>query len=973
MKAFLKKVAIDLVNKYGTDLSRTALVFPNKRASLFLNTFLAETANAPMWSPSYITISELFRQHSDLMVADSIKQVCDLHKCFTQCTGIDETLDHFFGWGQLMLADFDDIDKNMADAKKVFANVANIHELDDLSYLTEEQAVAIRSFFSNFSTNNNTELKRRFLTLWNKFFDIYTCFNMRLEEQGLTYEGALYRKVVTDETATFSFDRYVFIGFNVLQKVEKALFTRLLHHGKAVFYWDFDRYYMPHNGQTDNEAGRYIASYMQDFPNELDNDDASVYDNFANKDKKIAFIASPTENAQARYVSQWLRGNNRINDGRRTAIVMCDEKLLKSVIHCLPNEVTKANITTGYPLAQSPLGSLIMALFTLQTSGYVPNSDRFRLKAVNSILSHPFALYISDSCSNLLKSLNNPPLYYVGRETLCVDEGTQLLFGTLDKDTSLTQSITRWIVKILQLIARNCGGKENADPLFQETLFRIYTMMNRLEGLMNSGDLCVDVITMQRLVAQLIHTTSIPFHGEPAEGLQIMGVLETRNIDFDHVLLLSCNDGNMPKDINDTSFIPYNIRKAYELTTIDNKVAIYAYYFHRLLQRASDITIMYNSSAGDTSTGEMSRFMQQMLVESGHHIEQKKLNSPLKTPFHRAKEIVKNEKVMEALLSRFDAERRTDKTNGEPLLTPTAINRYLRCPIQFYHNYVAGLRELEDAAEENMQLRLFGNIFHNAAETIYRQLIGLESMRVSQEAIESMLNSKVGIEMAVDKAFAEELFKTDSQASIRTAYNGLQLINREVVITYLRRLLDIDKRLAPFNIVGLEHDVATTLTISCSSHLTFVTRLGGRIDRIDSVSSNGIEHIRVIDYKTGRDPKGAMADVADVFDSSNLKKHNDYFLQAFIYSRIVADDKIINPKGLPVSPALLFIQNATGEEYDPTLKLGRQPVTDIAKMASDIDAMLKKKVNEMFNPDIPFTPTADTDRCSLCPYAGLCF
>lgn len=970
MKSFLESVANDIISKYGTDLSRTAVVFPNKRASLFLNTYLAERGGRPLWSPAYITISDLFRKHSPLTVADPIKQVCDLHKCFVTCTGMDETLDHFYGWGMILLSDFDDIDKNMADASKVFANMAGIHEMDDISYLTEEQIEAIRKFFSNFSEEHNSELKRRFLMLWSKCYDIYRTFNARLEEQGLAYEGALYRRVATDETVTFEFDNYVFVGFNVLQKVEQTLFDRLMKMGKATFYWDFDHYYVQGDGETNNEAGHYIASYLRHYPNELDNSDEAIYNNLARK-KDISFIASPTENAQARYVSQWLKGKDRVADGRKTAIVMCDERLLKTVIHCLPDEVKQANITTGYPLSQSPIGSLVMSLFSLQTSGYVQKSDRYRLKSVNTILSHPYSCYISDKCGDLFKSLNNPPIYYVSRENLCVDKGTSLLFGSLDMDKGLTPALAHWIVKVLRAMANGCEATDNKDPLFQEALFKTYTTMNRIEGLISSGDLCIDAITLQRLSAQLIQSTTIPFHGEPAAGLQIMGVLETRNLDFDHVLILSCNDGNMPKGVNDTSFIPYSIRKAYELTTIDNKVAIYAYYFHRLLQRAKDITIMYNNSANDTSTGEMSRFMQQMLVESGHDIEQKKLRSELKTPIHRLEPIEKDKRVLERLLARFDAARRTDKPSDAPLLTPTAINRYMRCPLQFYYNYVVNLQEQEDVAEEDMQRRLFGNIFHNSAESIYRQITVDGGGRVSRQSLQAILNGKVDIERAVDEAFKEELFKADKGTNVRPEYNGLQLINREVVITYLRRLLEIDKGLVPFDIVGLEVNVAEDMEVDAGDDVKFTTRIGGRIDRVDSIE-DGIERIRVIDYKTGRDNKGAMTDVADIFNTDNLRKHNDYYLQTFIYSKIVRHDKGLNPNSLAVSPALLFIQNATGNDYDPTLCLAKKPVKDIADVIGDIDTLLKEKVNEMFNPNIPFTPTADTDRCTNCPYAKLC-
>ena len=272
MKTFLEFVAEDIISKQGTDLSRTAIVFPNKRASLFINEHLARLADRPIWSPAYLTISELFRSQSKWSVADPIKLVSDIHKTFVEVTGIDETLDHFYGWGQLLLADFDDIDKNRADADHVFANIRDLHELDDISYLTDEQRAVIKRFFSNFNDDDHSELKQRFLKLWQHFADIYHRFQQRLADQQLAYEGMLYRDVVENRSITLNYDTYIFVGFNLLNKVEQALFRHLQQQGKAKFYWDFDDYYM-----KGHEAGFFISQYLSSFPNELDHSREEIY------------------------------------------------------------------------------------------------------------------------------------------------------------------------------------------------------------------------------------------------------------------------------------------------------------------------------------------------------------------------------------------------------------------------------------------------------------------------------------------------------------------------------------------------------------------------------------------------------------------------------------------------------------------------------------------------------------------------
>ena len=960
MKAFLEYVAEDVLAKHGTNLSRTAVVFPNKRASLFFNELLAKKAGKPIWSPAYMTISELFRTHSALQAGDQIKLICDLHKCFVQTTGIDETLDHFYGWGQLLLADFDDIDKNMADAEKVFANVRDIHEFDDVSYLTEEQKNIIRKFFSNFTDNHDTELKQRFLRLWCHFHDIYKRYNECLLKQGLAYEGALYRQVACDETITFEYDQYLFVGFNLLQKVEQRLFQRLQQQGKARFYWDYDHYYM-----EDNEAGYYIRQYLEKFPNELPKDNDGIYQNFR-KPKHITYVSATTENIQARYMAQWLQENGRIEAGKRTAIVLCDESLLPMTIHCLPDEVEKVNITTGYPLAQSPVSSMIMQLFALQTAGWAASSARFRLQYINKVLRHPYAQYISPKYKELHHELNEQHIYYATPEQLGKDDMLAQLFMPITErqQQNFTLALCQWMMQQLKTIAKNSQqtAEPQGDPLFAESIFRAYTLLNRLCGLMENGDLSIDVTTLHRLLTQLIQGTSVPFHGEPAVGLQLMGVLETRNLDFDHVLVLSCNEGNMPKGVNDTSFIPYSIRKAFDLTTIDHKVAIYSYYFHRLLQRAGDVTLVYNNATEDGKTGEMSRFMLQMMVESGQSIEQQTLHAGQHRTLPQRKAKEKTPEVIRLLRQRFDISMASEEMRRKPLLSPSAINRYMNCPLKFYYRYVSGLSELDENDEDTIDGRIFGNIFHEAAHRIYEQL----GFHIEASPLLALLKNKVEIERAVDNAIRKELFKLKGNAKMPDL-NGLQIINREVIIRYLRQLLKVDAQMAPFDILGLEKPVECDWQIAPSGTTPFKTTLGGMIDRLDCVQDGDEEKIRVVDYKTGRAKLESMPDVATIFSQEKIEKHSDYYLQTFLYSIIVRalhETKVI--------PALFFVQQSSQESYDPTLTLGKETISDIKAYQPEFEERLKEVVNEIFNPAIPFRPTETTSRCTNCPFTELC-
>ena len=877
MKSFLEHVAEDLLSRYGTNLSRVAVVFPNKRASLFLNEHLARLAGQPIWSPAYITISDLFRSHSKLQVADPILLVCELHRVFTACTGIDETLDHFYGWGQLLLSDFDDLDKNMAPADKVLANLRDIHELDDTSYLTPEQREMIKRFFSNFSEEHNSELKERFLRLWSHIAEIYYAYNQQLAEKQLAYEGALYRQVATDETLTFEYDTYAFIGFNLLQKVEQTLFSRLEKMGKAIFYQD-----------TDEVPPRHIN-----------------------------LISAPTENIQARYISEWLNAD-RINDGRKTAIVLCNEGLLQTVIHCLPEHVDKINITTGYPLGQTSIASLINTLINMQVHGYSLRKQTFARRWVESIKRHPYATLMPDDFAS-------------------------------QRYTDI-QPLLHWLISLTQTIATSKSPIIDS-PLDTESLFRMYTLLNRLSGLVDSGVLRVDVITLQRLIVQLISTTSIPFHGEPAEGIQVMGVLETRNLDFDHVLLLSCNEGNMPRGVNDTSFIPYALRKAYGLTTIDYKVSIYEHYFHRLLQRAGDVTILYNNATSDGKTAEMSRFMLQLMVEHKIPITFQTLKAGQTPQLHAPKAINKTPEVMTQLQRRF-----TKDAGG---ISPTAINTYLRCQLRFFYRYVCELTEPDNTEDDLIDNRLFGNIFHKSAQLVYQYLVKTKAT-ITSMALDDLLKDEVTIERVVDEAIKQEFFHIHDASRPLPPLDGLQLINREVIIKYVRQLLECDRRLAPFHILGLEKPVNITLNNQY---------IAGIIDRLDSITDpeTGLERIRVVDYKTGSRQMKAMPDVAAIFSQEAIKDHSDYFLQTLLYAYIVR-----NKTPQMVAPCLLFIQHAGSEDYDPTLKIGKDAIKDIADYSEEFIMLLRQQLDDIFNAQMAFVPTDDQHRCETCPYASLC-
>ena len=955
METFLKQVAHDLYNKTEGNFTKVAIVFPNKRASLFFNEYLAQESDRPIWSPTYVSISELFRQSSDLSIADPIKLVCDLYKVFQKATGSKETLDDFYFWGEMLIADFDDADKNMADTHALFSNLKDLNELmDNYDFLEEGQKEALSQFFHNFSINQVTELKQRFISMWNVLGDIYTEYKALLESQSIAYEGMLYRQVIEQlDVEALPYNKYIFVGFNVLNKVEHTLFKKLNEAGKAMFYWDYDTFYL---NKTPHEAGEFIRRNLRDFPSELP---ASFFDNL-NQPKEVTFIESPTENGQVRYLPQWIR-ENLTSQEKETAVVLCNEALLQPVLHALPDNVKHINITMGFPLSQTPAYSFVNALMELHTSGYNPNNGRYLFAEVISVLKHPYTRQLSPEAEKLEQNLTRDNRFYPLPSELKQDNVLELLFTPRRNNLDLCSMLSEALKEVAVIYQQQAASHSDAfDQLYRESLFKTYTLVNRFHTLIESKELNVQAGTFQRLLTRVMSSSSIPFHGEPAIGMQVMGVLETRNLDFRHLIMLSVNEGQLPKAGGDSSFIPYNLRKAFGMTTIDHKIAVYAYYFYRLMQRTEKVTLVYNTATDGINRGELSRFMLQFLIEWGYPVLRKQLEAAQSPQDSTPIIIEKTPDVMERMKSVFDI-----RNNPKALISPSALNCYLDCPLKFYYKYVA-LLSAPDEVTADIDSAKFGSIFHYAAEHIYKALTAHGKL-ISKENLETLLKDEVRLQTYVDNGFKELFFNLPPNE--QPEYNGIQLINSAVIVKYIQQLLRNDLRYAPFTFVGSEQRIFENIEI-CTSTGDIQSRIGGIIDRIDSKG----ESLRIVDYKTGGDAD-TPANVQSLFIPD--KKRSNYVFQTFLYASIVCKKLREKNDSRLVAPALLYIHRAASENYSPVIQMGeprkpKEPVENFAQYEGDFRENLKTLLEDIFNPDISFTQTEIEDKCAYCDFRALC-
>lgn len=957
MESFLKLVAADLYKHTEGNLAHTAVVFPNKRAGLFFNEYLAQESDSPIWSPAYVSISELFRSLSPWEVGDPVKLVCELYKIFRRETQSTETLDDFYFWGEMLISDFDDADKNKVDTDKLFSNLQDLRNImDDYTFIDDEQEEAIRQFFQNFSIERRTALKERFISLWDVLGNIYKGFRESLASQNIAYEGMMYRHVIEHlDVDKLSYEKYIFVGFNVLNKVEHTLFTQLKDAGKAVFYWDYDEFYMKENRQAvTHEAGEFIRRNLRDFPSPLSGE---LFKNLS-KPKEVHYIASSTENAQARYLPQWIR-NNLTTPEKETAVVLCNEALLQPVLHSLPAEVKHVNITMGFPLSQTPVYSFLIALLELHTHGFNFKSGRYTFQSVVTLLKHPYTRQLTGQAELLEKELTRNNRFYPLPGELGKDEFLTRLFTPLSGNLNLCIRLSETLQQVAGIYQANTSGTEDTDAfnqLYRESLFKAYTTINRFRTLIEEDELTVQSETFRRLLVKVLSATNIPFHGEPAIGMQVMGVLETRNLDFRHLVLLSVNEGQLPKSGGDSSFIPYNLRKAFGMTTIEHKIAVYAYYFYRLLQRAERITLMYNTSSDGLNRGEWSRFMLQFLIEWPHPITRQFLEAGQSPQGTSPITVEKTPDVMRRMQSLFDV-----RANPKAKFSPSALNYYLDCPLKFYYRYVAGLSAPDEVSAE-IDSATFGSIFHYAAEHIYKDLT-THGKVINKEALETLLRNEVKLQDYVDTAFKKLFFNVPQNE--KPEYNGVQLINSAVIARYLKQLLQNDLRYAPFTFIASEMEVDEPIDIQTPKGV-IKSRIGGIIDRMDSKDGT----LRIVDYKTGGD-----ADTPPHVESLFIpdKKRSNYVFQTFLYAAIMCRKQ----PTMKIAPALLYIHRAATETYSPVIQMGeprkpKEAVEDFSKYEKEYRERLQGLLEEIFNPEKSFTQTEIIEKCTYCDFKALC-
>ncbi len=962
MSTFLGELAQHILVAYRGRLAELQIVFPNRRAGLYLRKELGRRIHDPVWMPRIYTMEEYVLSKSSLQPIEKLEGIFSLYEIYKIHQPEAERFDKFFFWGEMILKDFEEIDQYLVDPEKLFTTIRSQKELDEAFYfLEEEDRRIIEEFWSTFLPDVDTA-QERFLRTWEILHPIYLEFKRQLICQGKGYNGLIYRQLAErlDEEKLQVHSPILFAGFNALTAAEEKIITWCVEHLETEVHWDLDGHYV---NSSIHEAGLFFRQYMRvgglrrTFPKELP-------ERFQQTDKKFTMTGVALEVGQAKAITQAIEElqSSKHFDPDRTVVVLPHEYMLQPVLHAIPPSVEHLNITMGYPLSVSNAFGLIDSLLKLQHNhrSHQENRLSFYHKPLTELLQHPLILGLDDDgISKTLHSIKSKNLIQVYSEEII----TKHPFVQ-----SVLQVHADGLVFLLDCLSQLDTLWEGRKMEFElEFIRRYYQAYARLRSMLADKNEKLSYEFLISLHRKISASLKVPFSGEPLKGLQVMGVLETRNLDFDHVIVCNMNEDSWPAVAQRGSFVPFNIRKAFDMPVHDHQDAIYSYLFYRLLQRAKTADFFYNTVSEFGVSGEQSRFLRQLVQETKHSVASELLVNEVLLPVNQPIRVEKTSEVL-SRLNRFveGGELPKDLTKYAKL-TPSAIENYLYCRLKFYFRYVAQLYESEEIQEE-MDPMLFGNILHDTMEILYRDHLEKSGTAAIQVDDFDALTSNV--EDAVIKAFQNQYqYRETSKFQLE----GRSVIAFDIIKKITLRILELDKRYAPFEVIGLEADsdagYGKNVEIKCGDASISVL-LEGKIDRIDR--KNGV--YRIVDYKTGKDQK-RFNSIAGLTDREN-KERNKAAFQVLYYAWMLKNSATYET-GSPIIPGLFNNTELFQQDFDWRIyvKQGRSApvyVDDFRLVEEEFENQLKTVLTEIWNPAVAFDQVEDVKKCQLCPYKGIC-
>ncbi len=855
----------------------------------------------------------------------------------------------------MLLNDFDDADKYLADASKLFQNVSDLKKIDQqFGGFSPEQIEVIQRFWTNFNPGKSTGAKEKFISIWSILGTLYNKFKNSLQGKNLAYEGMIFREVAENQefmnSHGFRWDTVHFIGFNALNECEKRLMLSLKESGRARFYWDYDKSYIEEGGL--NSAGFFLRNNLKIFGNNMPDDWS--YDTLisANPDKvKRRIIETSSDIAQVKLIPGLINEIPELTseNAYETAVVLADENLLLPVLTSLPANIPDINITMGYPMKHTSAYSLVEQLLDLQRNSKVRDGIiLFGHEEVTRLLKNELVTGLMDEEERKI------PEQIIRNNLILVPSGRFKESAKLSQifiKPSSPAGISEYIKNVLSMVVKEESENTTAGSMpkriLNEFIYRIILAINRLEVIVKSPEINLTIDTWTRLLDRILRMQSVPFSGEPLSGIQIMGILETRTLDFRNLIMLSVNEGIMPAVTASSSFIPFSLRQAFGLPSLNHQESVYAYHFHRLLQRAENVTFIFNSNPEGLRSGEMSRFLQQMRYEPSAKPEFLNLSFEIRNPVAIGDTIERTPEHNQKLFQRFPA------GNRERPLSPSALNIWLNCRMKFYYQFVNGLSEPKKVITEIDPAKL-GSMVHAAIRSLYGVFLGKTR---DAEIISGFMEDRPALSDLVSRSVNEVLKReVESFAAIN------EMMVREVLLNYVLRILETDKAAAPFTVVSIEKPYAFRFAFKTDDGLHEVMA-GGYIDRV--ALKDGIT--RIVDYKTGI-TSDSLDKISDLF-RDDREKDPDAWLQTLIYCEAFLSEV----PGAQVRPSVYKLKLIPGEKVTDKLILGDTEIEDYVSIRREFLESFSSAVGMMFSSREPFVMTGkQSKKCGYCPFSVLC-
>ena len=919
--SFLENTASYILEKYGEDISKLCIVFPNKRAGLFFKNHLSKGIKEAVWVPDLLDTEEFISQVSDYEIIDNTIQLFELYKVYEEHVEDPEVFEEFSKWGQSLLHDFNEIDRYLIPEKQLF------------NQINEARAIEVW----NLEGEEITEFQQKYLKFWEQLGMLYQQFSAHLTNQNYAYQGMAFRKVAEQLVSQpepfiaskLKWDKIIFVGFNALTKAEESIIAQLIKSDKAEILWDADEYYLEDQIQ---ETGIFLRRYQK---RDVFQPFNWIQNKFKTQQKTINILGIPQNIGQAKAITSILNEIDSANNYKDTAIVLSDENLLIPVLQSIPKEIEHINITMGYPLKHTPINNFFdIYLNTLVNAERFGHNKKltYHYKDLLKLFRLPITqqLFGKETCDTLCEHIINNNLVFIDQEKLNVinDQLSDFSFRLTYSIPEIMADCLFFIESAKQYFNDNY---EEGIALELEYLFHFAKLFNQFKTYTDTYPFIDSIKSFYSIYQQILNGYALDLYGEPLKGLQVMGMLETRNIEFDNLILLSANEGILPAGKTFNSFIPFDIKSEFNLPTHVEKDAIYAYHLYRLVQNANNIHILYNTETTDFGSSEQSRFVTQIEHELGSldniDIKKRIIKHPLIHAKAHDRIIEKSEAIHQQLLHLV-----------EKGLSPTALNTYINCPLDFYYKYVLGIREIEEV-EETIEHTTFGDYVHKVLELAYESytIIGEKELNEIAKRIPDLTH----------KVFLNDF-------SEKEIHSGKNYLIYNVALNYLNTFIQNEiewvQKNGEFEKMALEMELSHNINIGDKT-----VALKGKADRID----NAGDKLRIIDYKTGLTEKRELklTNISELLESNKKNKPFQVLMYAYLFKMNV--DEL----NLPITSGIVSFRKLSAGlmnlEYNKS-----DLITD--ELLEEFENLLSGIVNEMLDLSVSFTHREESKYCKFC-------